>query len=163
MPRLFVVASLVLWLAACNQTLPLANTHASAAALATAVLNGVRAADRQALEQLALSEREFREHVWPRLPAARPERNLPFSYVWGDLRQKSELALTATIQRYRGRLFDVIHVSFSEVTDYVDYKVHRDATFQVRDSAGRESDLQVCGSLIERDGAWKVFSYVVDD
>jgi hypothetical protein len=163
MCRLILAGALVLGLAACNSAPPLANAHPSAESLATAVVEAVRQADRPALEALAVSEREFREHVWPRLPAARPERNLPFSYVWGDLRQKSGLALAATIQQHRGRLYDVMTVSFSGATDYIDYKVHREATFRVRDSTGNESDLRVCGSLIEKDGAWKVFSYVVDD
>jgi hypothetical protein len=35
--------------------------------------------------------------------------------------------------------------------------------FRVRDTAGQEQALRVCGSFIEKDGAWKVFSFVVDD
>ncbi len=56
-----------------------------------------------ALRDLALNEIEFREQVWPELPAARPERNLPFSYVWGDLRQKSDANLERTLARHGGR------------------------------------------------------------
>jgi hypothetical protein len=155
---LFLVA-----VAACGSSTPLADGAVSPEALARAVLEAVRTNDRARLAALAVGEREFREHVWPRLPASRPERNLPFSFVWGDLRQKSDTTLTGTIQRYRGRLFELLKVSFSGVTDYVDYQVHRDATFRVRDSTGNESDLRVCGSFLEQDGIWKVFSYVVDD
>ena len=154
---------LVLAGAACNSSTPLADSVGSPEALARAVLEAVRTNDRARLAALAVSEREFREHVWPRLPASRPERNLPFSYVWGDLRQKSDLALTGTIEQYRGRLFELLKVSFSGATDYVEYKVHREATVRVRDSTGNESDLRVCGSFLEKDGVWKVFSYVIDD
>jgi len=160
-PAVFVL--ILLAAAACGSSAPLADGAASPDALARAVLEAIRTNDRAGLARLAVSEREFREHVWPRLPASRPERNLPFSYVWGELRQKSDAALAATIQRYRGRLFEVMTVSFSRATDYVEYKVHREATFRVRDSTGNESDLRVCGSLLEKDGLWKVFSYVVDD
>ena len=55
--------------------------------------------DRARLDALALSEQEFRDHVWPDLPAARPERNLPFSYVWGDLHQKSNISLARDAAR----------------------------------------------------------------
>jgi hypothetical protein len=160
-PAVFVL--ILLAAVACGSSTPLADGAASPEALARAVLEAIRTNDRAGLVRLAVSEREFREHVWPRLPASRPERKLPFSYVWGDLRQKSDAALATTIQRYRGRLFEVRNVSFSEATDYVEYKVHREATFGVRDSTGNESDLRVCGSLLEKDGVWKVFSYVVDD
>src|SRR5687767_8103866 len=72
---------------------PLLNASSSSQDLASAVLEALAQRDANRLRALALSEREFRDHVWPELPASRPERNLPFSYVWGDLRQKSEESL----------------------------------------------------------------------
>ena len=125
-------------------------------------MEALEAGDRRRLEALALNEWEFTEHVWPDLPAARPERNLPVSYVWGDLHQKSEEALTTTLNEHRGRRYRVERVSFGSRTDYASYRVHRAARFRVRDDAGHETDIRVCGSFLEKDGAWKIFSYVVD-
>jgi hypothetical protein len=143
---------------------PLANTRTSPEALAQAVLDAVAQRNRGAAEALALSEQEFRDHVWPELPAARPERNLPFSYVWGDLRQKSEASLTETLARYGGRRLALIAVRFDgELTRYPSYQVHRETTLRVRDASGEESDVRLFGSSFEKDGVWKVFSYVVDD
>ena len=136
---------------ACNAAPPLDNSRDSPEALASAVLDA-----------LALDEQEFRDHVWPALPAARPERNLPFSYVWGDLHGKSNSGLATTLTDRGGQRYEVSRVSFAEATDYEGYRVHRDATFHVRNAGGTESEIRVCGSMIEKDGAWKVFSYVVD-
>ena len=128
------------------------------------MLDALATRDRAALERYALTEQEFRDHVWPYLPAARPERNLPFSYVWGELRQKSLGTLSQTLRRYGGQRYHLSSVQFSgETTDYGRFRVHRAATLRVRDSAAQPLELRVCGSMIERDGAWKVFSYVVDD
>jgi hypothetical protein len=126
-------------------------------------LDALARRDRPGLEALALNETEFRDHVWPQLPAARPERNLPFSYVWGDLHQKSDQSLSAVMSREGGRRYELIGVRFAANSDYQTYRVHREATLRVRDSNGSEVDLQVCGSFIEQSGAWKVFSYVVGD
>ena len=147
---------------ACDSVVPLANTRNSPEALATSVLDAIARGDRAALEALALDEQEFRYHVWPDLPAARPERNLPFSYVWGDLHQKSEGALTGMLQSHGGRKYTIRAVTFAGDTAYRSYSVRREATFHVRDASGAEMDLRVSGSMIEKDGAWKVFSYVVD-
>jgi hypothetical protein len=147
---------------ACTRVPPLANTHPSAASLASAVLDGLARRDRATLEGLALNETEFRDHVWPQLPAARPERNLPFSFVWGDLRQKSGLTLGNVIVREGGKRYKLIDVRFAGETEYRTYRVHREATLRVRDPHGVETDLRVCGSMIEKEGAWKVFSYVVE-
>jgi hypothetical protein len=151
-----------LTVAGCTSIPPLANTSESPEALARAVLDAIHARDRTRLDALALSPQEFEDHVWPSLPAARPERNLPVSYVWGDLHQKSDLALTSALNAHAGRRYELLAVSFAGVTPYAGYRVHREAVFRVRDAGGSESDLRVCGSMIEKDGRWKVFSYVVD-
>jgi hypothetical protein len=126
------------------------------------VLEAIANRDRPRLEGLALNQEEFREHVWPELPAARPERNLPFSYVWGDLRQKSELALSRTISERGGQRYTLEKVTFAGETPYPSFTVHRAASLIVRDDSDAESSLRICGSMIEKAGAWKVFSYVID-
>lgn len=160
--RVFVAGVLALFSGACRSTPPLENTKSSPETLATSVLDALARKDRAALEALALNEQEFRDHVWPELPAARPERNLPFSYVWGDLHQKSQVGLGAALRAHGGQAYTLREVTFGEDTTYESYRVRRAATFHVRDEAGANLDLRVCGSMIEKDGRWKVFSYVVD-
>jgi hypothetical protein len=150
------------FLSGCGSPPPLENTHTSPTALAEALLDAVAQRDRATLERVALTEREFRDHVWPQLPAARPERNLPFSYVWGDLRQKSTATLSRVLADHGGRRYQLLGVEFEGEADYRTYRVHRDARVRVRDAAGRDLTLRVCGSMLEQDGRWKVFSYVID-
>ena len=148
--------------ASCARTPPLATTHDSAHALAHSVLDAVASADRTRLEALALNEAEFRDHIWPSLPAAREERNLPFSYVWGELRQKSSQSLSMTLASHGRRRYELERVEFEGATDYGAYRVHRQATFVVRGGSATRP-VRLCGSMVEKDGRWKVFSYVVDD
>jgi hypothetical protein len=149
----------------CDGSSPLlGNTYPSSQALATAVLDGLQRRDMATLRALALNEQEFREQIWPELPAARPERNLPFSYVWGDLRQKSEASLDRTFAAHAGRRYTLVSVRFAgDATRYPSYTVHRETILRVRDEAGAEKDVRLFGSSVEKDDAWKVFSYVVDD
>jgi len=149
--------------AGCTAKPPLVNTFDTPEAAAGAVLDAIRTGDRSRLGALALNEGEFRDHVWPDLPAARPERNLPMSYVWGDLHQKSQQQLTVTLRQHAGKRYDLRGVRFSDVTPYAHFRVHRQATFRVRDAAGHELDLRVIGSMVEQNGGWKVFSYAVDN
>jgi hypothetical protein len=163
--RTLIVAGGLLLAAACRPAPPpLASAFDSPEALARAVLDRVAAGDVDGLKALALTELEFRERVWPELPAARPERNLPFSYVWGDLRQKSEAGLSSVLSRYRAHRLELVEVRFGAQTPYKSYVVHRETVFAVRDPAtgGPPEDVRLCGSLIEQAGRWKVFSYVVD-
>jgi hypothetical protein len=162
-PTCLAIAVSLLATAACSSAPPLANSHPSAEALATAVLAALAAKDLPALEALALDDREFRNHVWPELPAARPERNLPYSYVWGELNQKSRIALSEVLAGHGG-MHDQLHkVTFAGATRYPSYTVHREATLHITDASGEQREIRVCGSMLEKDGVWKVFSYVVDD
>ncbi|OFW14114.1 MAG: hypothetical protein A3F70_01265 [Acidobacteria bacterium RIFCSPLOWO2_12_FULL_67_14] len=141
----------------------LSQTYPSPHATAAAVLQALEQRDIATLRSLALSEQEFREHVWPELPAARPERNLPFSYGWGDLHQKSEAALAQTLVRHGGRRYQLVSVRFDgDATSYPSYRVHRETVLQVRDERGEVADVRLFGASLEKDGVWKVFSYVVD-
>lgn len=132
-------------------------------ALAQAVLDGLAAADREALRRLAMSEQEFRDHVWPDLPASRPERNLPFSYVWTDLAQKSDQHLAQTLATLGGQRLVAVSVDFEGgTTRYRTAAVHRDSAVLVRLPDGSERRVRVFGSMLEQGGHFKVFSYVVD-
>lgn len=162
--RQFVIGAVgLLIVPACGAVPPLANGYDSPDALAREVLDALAHMDRSRLESLALDEREFRDHVWPDLPAARPERNLPFSYVWGDLHQKSHVGLSEALHEHGGKRYQLTRVRFSGRTSYGHYIVHRKATFDVVVASGASDALRVCGSFLEKDDKWKVFSYVVDD
>jgi len=160
--RLLTAAAALALVMACRPApAPLEHTRESAAAVATALIEALTSGDARTLGQLALSEAEFLQRVWPELPASRPERNLPFSYVWGDLHQKSNQSLQQLLAKHRGHKYTLDSVRFGEVTEYPTFKVHRDSVFVVR--GADEPEIRLCGSMIEADGRWKVFSFVVDE
>lgn len=163
--RLAIALLLSTCLAACAPaSRPLAHSYDSADALAGAVLSAIESRDIDALNRLALNEQEFREHVWPELPAARPERNLPLSYVWGDLHQKSNASLGAALAKHGGKKYALRSIRFTgETTSYQSYRVHRDSELTVTDNEGRDQPVRLFGSVIEKDGRFKVFSFVVED
>ena len=143
---------------------PLPHSHESTDALSRAVLAAIEQRDADSLLTLAISKQEFTEHVWPELPAARPQRNLSASFVWGDLNQKSNITLRDTLAAHGGKKYDLISTRFlGETTQYDSYRVHRETELTVRGSDGREQRLRLFGSMIEKIGGYKVFSYVIDD
>ena len=141
----------------------LTNTLESPEAVARAVVRGLAGNNLEALRALAVTEAEFRDLVWPKLPASRPERNLPMDYVWGDLSTKSDANLRARLGGWVDRGFVLVSVSFAGATDdYGTYRVHRETVLLLRDREGREQTGRLFGSMIEHRGRFKVFSYVVD-
>ena len=154
---------LILALAGCGAPPPLANTHPSPEALAEAVLDALDDDDANRLAALALDGQEFRDVVWPELPSSRPERGVPVSYAWADLRQKSANALRRLVSQWGGHRFTLLGVAWDgETTDYGPYLVHRETRLRLLDETGREVEMHLYGSTLVRGEEHKVFSYVVD-
>lgn len=142
---------------------PLHHTFPSPEALSEAVLTALADGDADTLASLALSELEFRTAVWPDLPSSRPERGVPFDYAWGDLHQKSDNALRRLLARHRGRRYELVRVAFEGgTTPYRTYRVHRETVLDLRDEDGEGLTMALFGSMLEREGEFKLFSYVVD-
>ena len=141
----------------------LQHTHGSPKAVAEAVVAALDRRDVAALEHLSLSELEFRRVVWPRQPAARPERNIPWEYAWRDLAAKSRFQLRTRLAEWQPAAVTVVAVAFDgETTDYGAYRVMRRSRVTLRDQAGRLTTGRLFGSVIEQRGHFKVFSYVAD-
>lgn len=148
---------------ACRRQRTLMGGERSALTLAQEVVAALDRGDRSRLEALEVSEGEFHEVVWPHLPAARPERNLPWDYVWGDLHSKSRYHLTARLGAWKRGALRVASVAFQEPsTDYGTYSIHRRSLLTCVDATGTVVDMSVFGSVVEQDGRFKLLSYVVD-
>lgn len=159
-----VVTASVVMAGGCTRTATtLEGTLDSPDAVVQDLVTALEHGDEGRLAALALDDREFREVVWPELPASRPERNLPADFVWNDLAQKSRNSLRQTLARHAGSRLEVVRVEFAgEATPYPSFTVHRRSRVIVRTADGREAPLTLFGSLIEQRGRYKVFSYAVD-
>jgi len=147
-----------------SRKVPLANTFESPEALAQTVLTRLARRDVAGLKALALSEQEFKDHVWPELDASRPERNVPFDYAWGQMKQRSDGYLDATVGRYAGQELRFVRMQFTgEMTKHASFAVMRESEIVAADDAGRELVLHLFGSAMLKDGRYKLFSFVVDD
>jgi hypothetical protein len=132
-------------------------------AVATAVLDGIARSDRLRLEKLAVTEEEFRTRLWPELPASRPERNVPWEYVWGDLHQKSRGTLSSVLTQHGGRRYELLGVEYRGAsTRYPSFEVRRDPELRVRVSTGETTTLRLFGSILVTKDGCKLLSYVVD-
>jgi hypothetical protein len=161
--RRLVLCALAALSGGCERAFVLANAAGSPVELASAVVDALGAKDEGALRRVALTEEEFRRLVWPKLPASRPERNVPLDYAWSDLSTKSDLNLRARLAAWEDRGFRVVSIDFTgATTDYGAFVVRRDSLIRLRDRSGVETTGRLFGSVIEQHGRYKVFSYVVD-
>lgn len=133
----------------------------SAEQLAAAALDRLAAGDRAGLAELALSEHELRASVWPALPASRPEVGMPWEYFWRDHAARSGAHLAALVSQHGGRRYRLANVTFDGETTYADVTIHREPALDV-EAPGGSSRMRLFGSMAERNGRWKLYSFIVD-
>jgi hypothetical protein len=147
----------------CGPPVTLSNSFDSPEAAARAVLAALDRRDVETLERLALTEDEFRRLVWPQLPASRPERNIPLNYAWKTTHARSRQQLQERLAEWPPGGLELVKVEFAEeTTDYQTYRVHRDTTLTLRGADNNVVTKRIFGSMIEQNGRYKVYSYVVD-
>lgn len=163
LPFLLALLALVFSVGCTRPALPLTATFESPEALARELLVRLARNDQAGLRALALTRDEFEAHVYPKLPASRPERNTSVSFVWGRLAQQSDLSLAGLVARHGGRTYVLQQVLFEgEETDYGTFRVKRESELVVRTPEGAVERIKVFGSMLVKDGRCKVFSFVTE-
>jgi hypothetical protein len=163
MRRLFLLV-LAYGTAACAPAPPpLSHAADSPEALGRAVVERLATRDVAGLRQLMLTRDEFEAHVWPHLPASRPDTNMPMSFVWNRLQQQSEGHLAQTIARHGGQPLTFVGIATTgAASDYGTVRVDRDSMMTVRTASGDVEEVKLFGSIVRQGAHYKVFSYVTE-
>jgi hypothetical protein len=140
----------------------LANAERSAEALSRSFLRALANQDMKSLQGLRLTKDEFCQYVFPELPSSRLS-NVTCDFVWQQATLKSLSGLSEMYPKHQGRKYEFVAMRFAKGTDaYPTYKVYKETHLVVRDESGRQQELRLFGSILEMDGVYKLFSFVID-
>lgn len=161
----FFLLLLLVTVPACSrgsEPIPLTPSYESKDAAVTAFLRALTARDRDTLAAQAVSESEFLKHIWPALPASKPDVGMPADRAWADQAQRNANFLSQTLGEHGGRRYELVAASFDgSPTTYGGFTIHPKTTLDIRDERGVR-EVRLFGSMIESGGRWKVYSFVVD-
>lgn len=141
----------------------LQGSFATVEELTEAVLDALAGKDRATLRRLAVTRGEFIGIVWPRLDAARPERNLTPEFVWRQHLLRHQRDLNRLVLDEGGAAYSLVRVELDGgVRDFGTFVLHEDPVVIVRTADGGERELVPFSSVIEQDGRYKAYSFIVD-
>ena len=133
-------------------------------ALGRLLLERLREGDLSEVAQLGLSKEEWVRHVWPVSAANRPGSNFTPDFVWGLDAFRSQRDLSDTVRRYSDKELELIRVRFRKgIRDYDGFRLQRDARLEVGLPEGGKRELKLFGSVFERNGEFKIFSFKTDN
>jgi len=132
-------------------------------ALLDAFLKALQAKDEQALTQLRVDHREYREVIIPgTVKPGQPPRNVPeetAEFFWSMINQKSLDVGYALMKNFGGHQYTRKEVTYSKGTrEFGWYKAHGDVRLQLEDEHGAMRELHT-GAIAEVDGRYKFIGF----
>lgn len=139
----------------------LANAQPSPEALSRAYLDALARKDTDAMKALRITRDEFCRYVFPELPAAKTP-NVSCDWVWDQATLKSMAGMARVLNENGSARYEYVSITYASTERYDSFNVLKSPTVTVRDEQGRQSDVRLFGSILEMDGKYKLFSFVVD-
>jgi hypothetical protein len=165
MRHLLVLLCITVVVAGCGTAASSARTLSNAdptpEALATRFLDALSRDDLEAIKAMRLTEQEFCAYVFPELPSSKLP-NVECDFVWSQATLNSMAGMTRMQKAHGGRRYQLVSVRFAAVEKYGSYRVHKEPVVTVRDEFGATIEARLFGSILELDGQYKLFSFVVD-
>jgi len=139
----------------------LENAQPSAWALAELVLLALEERDAVTLNSLRITEREYKEIIFPEFPQAQPGHNIPVDFPWFHLNLKSLSGLQDAVDSYGGEEYELLDVFPTQGIDqHRTFRILKKVELRVRRKAdGKEAQIRVFGSVVDLGGQYKILSF----
>jgi len=154
MKRLFVLVAIT------AATLFAQGGAASADDLMKQVFAALAQKDAAALQQLSISQDEFKQFVWPTITT--PPTGTNADKLYKMYSASSGTGIEDSLKQYGGRKIEVLKVTLDPPRRQAkNYRLLAGAMVSVRDESGQEKTIHMLGGILERDGHYKVATYYV--
>jgi hypothetical protein len=149
-----------------ESTPTLQNASPSMDTLVASFLDALAAKDRNALQQLRVTEREYIDIIMPGAgEPGKARKGFPeekAAYFWDVLNTKSLYSEIALVNGYGGRKYTLRDVVWAKgVQQFDGYAGYAQLRLTVQDEQGEAHEIET-GSVVERGGRFKFVSYIKD-
>jgi len=122
------------------------------------VLQALKDRNRAALHALRITEKEYREHVFPEFDEAKG--TIPVDLHWYHLNVRSHAGLEDALDSYGGKSMELLDVLPTKgITKYATYELWNKVELMVRFPDGQTAQVRIFGSVVHMDGRWKLLSF----
>lgn len=136
------------------------NSFNSPSEIGQAVVEALNQGDLSGLHQLRVIRKEYLSWIWPAFPASGPPHNFPEDFAWSNLDTKSSRAVRRLVKRYGEISLAFVKLDFEQKTEeYKDFRLLRGTVLTVQNTNGQQKTLKILGSVVEKDGRYKLLSY----
>lgn len=128
--------------------------------LGLAVVEALNRKDIAQLNRLRVQRQEYLEWIWPAFPASRPPSNFPSDFAWSNLNTKCNIGMKKWIARYGGQHLQFVSIRFAQSQENYDgFHLLRGTVLTLQNAAGEKRELKILGSVVVKNGRYKLLSY----
>jgi hypothetical protein len=151
----FLHLALAMLAAGCTDT-ALRGYAESTEELGQAVVDALNGGDKKALHALRAGREEYVTVLYP----AFPKTAFDADFAWNNLNRKCTVGVEKWLRRFGRRDLTFTGIRFERPTEsYEGLRLHRGTVLSVRLPDGETRDLEILGSVVEREGRFKLLSY----
>lgn len=157
-------ASSTAWESMASSDRPLSGGASSKSELVEKVLDRFAHRDTVALGRLLVDKDEFLDIIYPELgihyASARDTREETKAFLWEHQYLNARKGLFKALREVGGKEMAFVDMRFADGEKHFrTYKLHEGTEVDVRTADGQEATLLALGTIIERDGRFKLLSY----
>jgi hypothetical protein len=140
---------------------PMDGASESLDALGKAIVAALNAKDAEALEKVALTERDYKDRFFPITIHHKSGLGLGAELAWAELHGESIGDMRTALERYGGQSLEFVRFEAKEVDERPKVNLHRRPKVVVKNAKGEEQTLVMLGSIIEHTptGGCKVLAF----
>ncbi|RKU31034.1 hypothetical protein C6499_05240 [Candidatus Poribacteria bacterium] len=128
--------------------------------LGLAVVDALNNKDIEQLNRLRVQREAFLDWIWPKFPASRPPSNFPGDFAWSNLNKKCNIGMKKWSDRYGGHNLKFVGIRFDRPSETYDgFQLLRGTVLTLQNAAGEKRELQILGSVINKNNRYKLLSY----
>lgn len=135
-------------------------SFASVEALGERVIVALNRGDEKELHALRVTKEEYLGWMWPQFPASRPPIGFPRDFAWNNLDSRSRGALAKALRLYGKNHLRYLTIRFEKPEElYRGFRLKRGSVLEALTPDGKRIALRFLGSVVERNGHYKLLSY----
>lgn len=128
--------------------------------LGLAVVDALNREDIAQLNRLRVQREEYLDWIWPAFPASRPPNNFPGDFAWSNLNKKCNIGMKKWIAHLGGVNLKFVAIRFDRPEKtYEGFQLLRGTVLTLQNVAGEKRELKILGSVVVKDGRYKLLSY----
>ena len=125
--------------------------------LGRAVVAALNTKSAEQLFHLRVDKDQYIDELWPEFP-----QNPGFTseFAWSNLNKRNLKGIPKWVRNYGGKNYDFVRIRFTRPTrDYKTFKLRGSAVLTVKTPEGKERDLHILGSIVEKERYYRLLSY----